>query len=105
MKHSYVLAIALLATGCTSATEFSGPSGERMVSVSCDGLAQNVGDCLRRISDECPRGYSIVGANSTTTPIMTGGNSFALNGYGNGGGGGGFSGGGYIGRNVIAACK
>lgn len=75
-----------------------------MVSVSCDGLAQNVGDCMRRVSEECPAGYQLVGGGSSTTPIYTGGNSYGWGG-GSGGGGGGMTGGGYISRNVIAVCK
>ena len=105
MNHALVaLSAALLVAGCTHATEFAGPSGERMVSVSCDGLANDVGNCLRRVSDECPNGYQLVGGGSSSTPIATGGNSFG-GGVRDYSGGGGFTGGNYISRNVIAVCK
>lgn len=90
--------------GCTSVEKMRGPNGETLVSASCGGIALDYGDCVRRISEECPNGYAILNGTTEQYQMSSGNGSWSANPY-YGQGYGSFNSVPIITRNVMAVCK
>ena len=63
-----------------------------MIAISCNGLANDISDCFRRLSEECPTGYQMAGNYGESNPFFMGT-------------GANISGGAVVKRTVIAVCR
>lgn len=73
MNRSITVAIissVLAVSGCTSATEMYGPSGEKLVRIECSGAGTSMSACYNRAKDECPKGYKLVTQGSRPMGAM-----------------------------------
>ena len=65
----------LLASGCATSKQISGPNGEVLHSIDCSGYYNNIGTCLERAGKICgSRGYDILlgGAENHGTGMSAG---------------------------------
>lgn len=75
MKKLILAVLALvMASGCTKLAvdhnEIIMPDGRKGHSVTCQGMYNNY--CIKRMGEECPNGYEIVGNNSSQNTMFTG---------------------------------
>lgn len=69
----FFLVVAIILSGCTKLTvdhnEIIMPDGRKGHSVTCQGRYNNY--CVKRMGEECPNGYEIVGNNSIEHTMLT----------------------------------
>lgn len=59
--HRNILPLALLLTGCVTASPTYGPDGRRAYTIECDGVQHSIGDCYQKAGQLCgAKGYNIL---------------------------------------------
>lgn len=67
-----LLIIVLFLTGCVSATKTYTPEGKMGFSISCNGTANNMGDCEQKAGEICgARGYTTYSQTGDSALILT----------------------------------
>ena len=72
MKPLMILGAALFFAGCTTSKQITGPDGRTAHSISCNGGANNIGNCFEKAGDICgSAGYDVLDKDGSVVPIST----------------------------------
>ena len=81
MRIILIISILAVVAGCASVKPqgFIGPNGKTAYSMKCSGYGKRLGDCYQMAGQVCPRGYNIIGVESSVIgiPQMNGGTMMA----------------------------